>query len=104
MESFQRVTIGCNLMLHAGAALQLDADTLKAEYAAMDAALPPEERTHYGAAPGTGWTAIALLNGHPCPALDHLPMVRALLERPDLLVQRAYILRQPPRGMLGWHF
>ena len=86
MESFQQVTIGCNLMLHAEAALRLDADTLKAEYAAMDAVLLPEERTHYGAAPGTGWTAIGLLDGRPYPALDHLPTVRTLLERTDLRI------------------
>jgi hypothetical protein len=54
MESFQQVTLGSNLMLHAEAALRLDVDTLKAEYAAMDSALPPEERTHYSAESGTG--------------------------------------------------
>jgi len=91
-------------MLHAEAALRLDADTLQAEFAALDAALPPEGRTHYGDAPGTGWTAIPLLADGPHPALHHLPTVRTLLERPDLLVQRAYILRQPASGMLGWHF
>ena len=104
MEAFQRVTFGSNLTLHAEAALQLDVDTLKAEYAAMDTALPPEERMHYGAEPGTGWTAIALLADGPRPALDHLPTVRTLLERPDLLVQNAFIHRQPAGGMLRWHF
>jgi len=104
METFQQVTLGSNLMLHGEAALRLDADTLKAEYAAMDTALPPEERTHYGAESGTGWTAIALLADGPRPALDHLPTVRSLLERPDLLVQCAYIHRQPAGGMLRWHF
>jgi hypothetical protein len=104
METFQRLTIGSDLMLHAEAALRLDADTLKAEFAALDAALPPEGRTHYGAEPGTGWTAIPLLEGRPQPGLDYLPTVRTLLERSDLPVQRAYILRQPAGGLLRWHF
>jgi hypothetical protein len=104
METFQRVTLGSNLTLHAEAALHLDVDTLKAEYAAMEMALPPEERTHYGAEPGMGWTAIALLADGPRPALNYLPTVRSLLERQDLLVQRAFIHRQPAGGMLRWHF
>jgi len=104
MESFQQITLGSNLMLHAEAALRLDVDTLKAEYAAMDSALPPEGRTHYGAEPDMGWTAIPLLGDGPRPALDHLPTVRALLARSDLLVQYAYIHRQPAGGMLRWHF
>jgi len=104
METFQQITLGSNLTLHAEAALRLDVDTLKAEYAAMDKALPAEERTHYGAEPGTGWTAIALLVDGRRPALDHLPTVRTLLERRDLLVKMAFIHRQPAGGMLRWHF
>jgi hypothetical protein len=38
MEMFQRFTIGSGLMLHAAAALRLDADALKAEFAAPFAA------------------------------------------------------------------
>jgi hypothetical protein len=104
MEAFQQITLGSNLTLHAEAAIRLDIDTLKAEYAAMDSALPPGGRTHYGAEPGTGWTAIPLLADGPQPALDHLPTVRTLLERSDLLVRCAFIHRQPAGGMLRWHF
>ncbi len=91
-------------MLHGPAALRLDAVALQAQFAALDAVLPPDGRTCFGAAPGTGWTAIPLWTGQRQPALDHLPLVQALLDRPDLEVRRAFILRQPPRGMLAWHF
>ncbi|WP_448203987.1 aspartyl/asparaginyl beta-hydroxylase domain-containing protein [Azospirillum sp. sgz302134] len=104
MERFQSVTIGSGLTLHAAASARLDADRLKAEFAALDAVLPPEGRTHYGAAPGSGWTAIPLLTGKPEPGLEHMPTVRSFLERPDLRVQCSHVLRQPPHGKLDWHY
>lgn len=106
MEEFRRVTEGSGLMLHAAADLRLDPVVLQAEYAALDAGLPEDQRTHYGAATGTGWTAVSLFDGRtPQPAAAYMPSVAALLAgRPNWRVLRAHLIRQPPRGKLGWHF
>lgn len=106
MEEFRRVTEGSGLMLHAAADLRLDPVVLQAEYAALDADLPEDQRTHYGAATGTGWTAVQLFDGRaPYPAAAYMPSVAALLAgRPDWQVLRAHLIRQPPRGQLRWHF
>lgn len=104
LETFREVTIGSGLMLHAPATIRLDAAVLQADFASLDAALPPEGRTHFGAAAGTGWTGIPLMVGQRLPALGLLPALCALMDRPELEVRRAYVLRLPPGGVLAWHF
>ncbi|AWK85092.1 aspartyl/asparaginyl beta-hydroxylase domain-containing protein [Azospirillum thermophilum] len=106
MESFRRVTEGSGLVLHAPAALRLDAGALQAEYAALDAALPEGERGHFGAGSGSGWTSVPLFDGRdPCPAAAFMPSVGALLAaRTEWPVRRAHLLRQPPGGSLAWHY
>ncbi|QJE74020.1 aspartyl/asparaginyl beta-hydroxylase domain-containing protein [Aerophototrophica crusticola] len=109
---WEQVTVGCGLTLHAPATLRLDPARLKAEFAALDAAIPDRARTHYGAQAGTGWTAIplALPARQPgrglelLPALDHMPLVRDLLGTPGWAVRSANLLRQPARGCLAWHY
>lgn len=109
---WERVTLGSGLTLHAPADLRLDPARLKAEFAVLDKAIPPEARTHYGAQAGTGWTAVPLAlparsPGKPLellPALDHMPLARGLLDMAGWEVQSLNLIRQPAGGRLAWHF
>ena len=111
---WQRVTSGSGLTLHAPADLRLDAAMLQSEYAALDAALPQDQRGHYQNGLGEGWTSIALLNqprggsssgqkGTPKPALDLMPSLRPLLDRPGWVAWGCDLLRQSAHGTLAWH-
>lgn len=111
---WQRMTIGSSLTLHAPADLRLDPAALQAEFAALDASLPQDQRGHYQNGVGEGWTSIALLHhpregsssgrkGTPRPALDVMPSLRALLDRPGWVAWGCDLLRQAPQGTLAWH-
>lgn len=103
MEAFRDVTRESGLTLHAPAARCFDPVALQAEFAALDSALPPEGRTHYGAAPGTGWTAIPLQCEPARSLLERLPTLRSAVEWPGPRLTRVFILRQPAGGILDWH-
>jgi hypothetical protein len=112
MFAWQEATVGSGLTLHAPLNLRTDIATLQAEFDALDASLPPDQRDFFS---GDGeWTSITLvsqpltkdvsLKDAATPLLDRMPSVRALLERFAAPVFRCCISRQPPRGRLAWHF
>ena len=114
LHSWQRLTLGSGLMLHARLALEIDLPALRRDFAALDAAVGPNGRS-FLASDGS-WAAIGLMrrlppaaDGNlrpaiPAPALGHMPSVTALLARTGWTVVDANVLRQPPQGCLPWHF
>jgi hypothetical protein len=112
LHPWQRVTAGSNLMLQAAADLRLEPSRLQAEYARLDALVPADARTFYGAEPDGGWTALPLLNSGrsaaappvPLPALGLLPLVHPVFDRFAGTLLRASIMRQAAGSRLGWHF
>lgn len=114
LHPWQRITVGSGLTLHAPADLRLDAATLQAEFAALDAALPQDQRGHYQNGAGEGWTSINLLRapregsssgrkGTPTPALEFMPSLRTLLDLPGWEAWGCDLLRQSAQGTLAWH-
>lgn len=114
LRPWQQPTVGSWLTLHAAAALRYDLASMRAEYATVDRVVGPDSR-NFLANDGT-WSAIPLIErdphaadgtlraGSPMPALHHMPSVNLLLEGSEWTVLSCYILRQPPRGILPWHF
>lgn len=111
---WQRLTVGSGLLLAAASLITLDPDELRRQTLAAIAATPEAEKHNFAGAPG-GWTAISLLSnsgaygeGRPLrrhDRLDHLPLLeRSVLSLPGLMVEGAYILRQPAAGVLAWHY
>lgn len=114
LHPWQRISAGSGLTLHAAADLRLDAAMLQAEFARLDAALPQDQRGHYRNGRGEGWTSIGLIDqprdgsssgckGMPRPALDFMPSLRVLLDRPGWVAWGSHILRQSAYGSLAWH-
>lgn len=111
---WQRLTLDCALMLHAPAREPLNLPPLRQEFACADAAVGPSGRTYL--ANDGSWSGMALVersgamadgtmpSGYPTPALAYMPTVQALLSSRAWYVISAYLLRQPPRGTLPWHF
>jgi hypothetical protein len=114
LHPWQDVTVGSSLMLHAPLSLTTVAAPLQSDLAAIDAAVGSAGRTFL--APDGSWSAIPLIErlppvssgprafGSATPALAHAPAVRDLLSRIDWTVLACYVLRQPPHGILAWHF
>lgn len=108
------VTARSGLMLHAAATVAVALAPLRADFAALDAAIGPELRGYFGS--DGSWSSIALVEravshaGGPAPpgvvtpALAHAPAIRALLSRAEWQVLACYVMRQPPHGVLAWHF
>lgn len=112
LHPWQTITIGSGLALHGAAELRLDVATLQAEFAALDAAVPPEARGFHQNGRGEGWTSIPLwvpsfgreAAGAPAATADFMPSVRALFGRPGWALRSSYVMRQSARGTLAWHF
>ena len=114
LHSWQRLTLGCELTLHAAAREPVHAPSLQADFARLDATVGPSGRNFL--ANDGSWAAIPLIErssqvtgslpprGCPTPALARMPSVQALLSCHDWHVLSVYVLRQPPHGVLPWHF
>lgn len=114
MMPWQTVTRGSDLLLHASIGAVAPPPALLAEFTALDAAIAPAGRTFL--CPDGSWSAIPLIErathgsdraawaGLPTPALPCMPGVPHLLDRLGWRPLAVYVLRQPPRGQLPWHF
>lgn len=103
-------------MLAAASSVRLDAGLLQQQVRDVVDAVPPSGRGYFGGPPGE-WTSIPLVimprpasgaggerPGQPTPLLSRLPLLVSLMERLGGLPHTAFILRQPPRSLLPWHF
>lgn len=110
-SDWQNLTKDCGLMLHAGFGdFRALLPALQAEFAAFDRDAAPAERD-FRANDGS-WSSLTLINRVPMPlsaglatpGLSFMPTLAALLERSPWTVIGAHILRQPPQGILPWHY
>lgn len=110
-SQWQELTRNSGLMLHAAFGdFRPQLATLQTEFAALDRATAPEHRGHL--ASDGSWSSIPLITraprplspGVPVPGLDLMPSLRDLLGHADWSVIDAHVLRQPPHGILPWHF
>jgi len=108
---WQSLTQDCGLQLHGSFGDFRDLlPALQAEFAALEACIDPALRG-MRACDGS-WSNLDLIlrdktwgrPGHPTSALALMPSVAALIQRTGLTVLGAHILRQPPQGLLPWHF
>lgn len=114
LHPWQRLTRDSGLVLHAAARERVHCPSLQPDFARLDAAVGPGGRNFL--ANDGSWAAIPLIErphqardeasgrGHPTPALAHMPAVQTLLASQAWHVLSAYVLRQPPHGVLPWHF
>ena len=110
-SDWQDLTKECGLALHASFGdFREQLPAIQAEFATFDRDAAPEERD-FRAGDGS-WSSLALINrgkqplsvGTASPGLAFMPTVAALLERAQWTVIGAHALRQPPQGLLPWHY
>lgn len=110
MHPWQEIAVGCGLTLHAPLSVRLDPADVQADFAAIDAAASDGDR--YSRDAHGEWQAMTLWSrgprsgdrGEPTPLLAHAPHIAALLAQIGDALTGAYLSRQPPGGVLEWHF
>lgn len=112
---WQEVTVGSGLLLAAASDISVDVTALQRQTRAAIDSTPDSDRGRYGDT-GGDWTAITLMimplpdgdgslpAGTPAPPLAHLPLLEKIFQVLGRPPHGAHILRQPPRGLLPWHF
>ncbi|MFV3128186.1 aspartyl/asparaginyl beta-hydroxylase domain-containing protein [Niveispirillum sp. KHB5.9] len=112
LHPWQQQTLDSGLMLAAASDILVDGRELVRQTLAAIDSVPVADREHYGSENGD-WTAITLARmpanygipaGTPTAIMAHLPVLDPIMAGFGGMAHGAYILRQPPRGMLEWHF
>jgi|GEM_PF-2027488 len=110
-SDWQDLTRDCGLVLHGSFGdFRADLPALQAEFAELDA--KAEAGIRDCRANDSSWSSLDLISraavwGHPglpTSGLDLMPTAAALFAREGWRMLGAHILRQPPNGVLPWHY